>query len=212
MYICSKSHGEKIYHCQSCFYARKIKQQNRIFYHTKAEAIAKGYRACNCCAPVARKFRAEKRALIEYAKVNHINMWLEDNAVYMETGNGAWKIIKTEKSRRLILFHANRENYKWCQKKNGKIIHHYHIQKDINSQSILKYMKYIYKHDLWRASKKDEYKRMPVSTKSQRRKRKEEEERARRRAVGDVLNLIEILRVEREYQSFDTTPQFMLQS
>lgn len=206
MYICSKSHGEKIYHCQSCAYAGKIKQHNRIFYHTKTEAMAQGYRACNCCAPVARKFRAEKKALMTYAKENSINIWLEDNAIYIETGIGAWKIIETEKSRRLILFHANRENYKWCQKKNGKIIHHYHIQKDISSQTILRYMEYIYSHDLWRASKRDEYKRMPVSTKAQRKKRGEEKEKARRKAVGDVLNLIEIMRLEREYRTFDTIP------
>lgn len=200
MYIGSKSHGVKIYHCESCFYARNIKEPNKIFYHTKAEAMAKGYRACNCCAPVARKFQQEKRDLMEYVRANRMTMWLEDNAVYIETDIGAWKIIETEKNHKLILLHANSENYKWCQKKNGKIIHHYHVQKDVSSQTILRYLKYIYKHDKWRASKKDEYKRMPVAAKAQRRKRGEEKGRARRRAVGDVLNLIEILRVEREYQ------------
>lgn len=66
----------------------------------------------------------------------------------------------------------------------------------ISKRSGKKYLNYIYKHDLWRSTQIDEYRKLPKQTKKQRRHYKKEKEKADRHAVLRVLNLIE--RMQRE--------------
>ncbi len=105
----------------------------------------------------------------------------------------------TKRTKKICLYHANRENYRFCKKEKGKVIHNYHFQKDARADSIIGFLKYIKRHDDWRESIKDEYRNLPIGTKGQRKKFKEAKKRAKKRAVGKVLNMIETMRVEREY-------------
>ena len=59
MYFASKSHGEKIYHNQFCTYVYRMKEDNRVPFYTIEDAKSKGYRACNCCSFMGKKYREE---------------------------------------------------------------------------------------------------------------------------------------------------------
>ena len=200
MYFASKSHGEKIYHDQFCSYVRRMKKDNRLPFYTKEEAHEKGYRACNCCSFMGKKYRKELKSISSFAKDNHMRIWLYDNEVYIETRIAAWKILNPGKSKKLYLYHANTENFRFCKKKKGKIVRTYHAQRDVVASTILEYLNYINEHDAWRESVVDDYKKMPTYTKRQKRRFNQAKQKAQKRAVGRVFNMIEAMKVEREYQ------------
>lgn len=200
MYFASKSHGEKIYHNQFCTYVYRIKEDNRVPIYTIEDAKSKGYRACNCCSFMGKKYREELKDISSYIKDNHMRIWIDDDEVYVETRIAAWKITSPGKSKKLYLYHANTENFRFCKKAKGKIIRTYHAQRDASSNTIIGYLKYINHHDAWRETVVDEYKKMPTSTKGQRRRYNQAKQKAHKRAVGNVLNMIEAMRVEREYR------------
>lgn len=200
MYFASKSRGEKIYHNQFCTYVHRIKEDNRLPFYTIEDAKKEGYRACNCCSLMGKKYREELNDITSYAKENNMKIWLDDNEVYVETRVAAWKIISSGKSKKLFLYHANVENFCLCKKEKGKIIRTYHAQRDASSNSIVGYLKYISGHDAWRETAMDEYKKMPTYTKKQRRRYNQAKQKAHKHAVGNVLNMIEAMRVEREYK------------
>ena len=129
-----------------------------------------------------------------------MKIWLDNDEVYVETRIATWKILSSGKSKKIFLYHANAENFCFCKREKGKIIRTYHAQRDAKSSTIMGYLKYVNRHDVWRESVVDEYKKMPTSTKGQKRKYKQEKEKAHRRAVGNVLNMIEAMRTEREYR------------
>lgn len=66
--------------------------------------------------------------------------------------------------------------------------------KDSSGQSSSKYKKPTTKRKT-----KDTYKTLPTTTKRQKKKYNVEKARAKKRAIGQVLNMIEVVRVEREY-------------
>lgn len=200
MYFASKSHGEKIYHDQFCTYVYRMKKCNRIPFYTIEDAKAKGYRACNCCSFMGKKYREELKSISAFAKNNHMKIWLDDNVVYVETRIATWKISSPGKSKKLHLYHANTENFRFCKKEKGHVVRSYHSQKDAASKTIIGYLKYIKGHDIWRESVADDYKKMPKHTKNQKRRYEEAKQKAHKRAVGNVLNMIEAMRVEREYR------------
>lgn len=200
MYISTKSHGEKIFHNQFCTYAKRIKPENIIEVETTKKFRKMGYRACNCCSFMGKKYKAECEELQSYAKRNYMKIWLEDDAVYVETNIAAWKITQYSTTQNICLLHANTENYRFLAKKNGKIIHTYHMQGDIRSKTIMGYLQYIKRHDEWRTNIMNEYKSIPVSTKRQRKQNKNARINGKKKAVCNVLNMLEVLRVEREYR------------
>lgn len=200
MYISTKSHGEKIFHNQFCTYVKRIKPENIIEMETARRFRKNGYRACNCCSFMGRKYKSEYEELQSYAKKNLMKVWLEDDAVYVETSIGAWKITQYSKTQNICLLHANTENYRFLAKKNGKIIHTYHMQGDTRSKTILGYLKYIKRHDEWRTSIINEYKSLPISSKKNKKQNKDARINGKKKAVCTVLNMLEVLRVEREYK------------
>ena len=196
MYTYSTSHGEKIFHSADCTYAGRIKIKNRNYVTTKKEARERGYRMCNCCAPIARYLKKEQKEIEAFVRKHNLKLRLYDGELHVESGAAVWKIVTEEGKWGISLYHGNRERYNTLRWENGMLQHHYHKQGDITSNSILEYLKYIYKHDCWRSSQMEEYRKLPKRTRKQRKRYKEEKKRSDRSAVSRVLNLID--RMQRE--------------
>ena len=200
MFITSKNTGRKIYHTSFCTYAKRIRQENSVEHENVKNLRENGYRACNCCSPMGRRFRTEKAKLMKFAKEHQMKVWLYDNAVYMETLNGSWKVMYSCKERKMCLYHANTEIYRNCKIKDGKIQHTYHEQTGAHCTSLMGFAGYIYRHDNWRRDMLDSYKEMPHNTEKQKRKYKNEKRKSDKKKIHNVLNLIESLKIEREYR------------
>ena len=200
MYIASKTSGKKIYHTSFCNYVKRIKPDNCLEYENVKILREKGYRACNCCSPMGRRFRTEKVRLLKFAKEHQMKIWFYDNTVYMETLHGSWRVIYLGREQKMCLHHANAEIYKYCKKKDGKIQHTYHEQTNARCNSLMGFAKYVYNHDIWKRDNLERYKQMPKNTEKQRRKYKMEKQISDKKKIHNVLNLIEALKAEREYK------------
>lgn len=200
MFIGTKSHGKKIVHYVDCYQAKKIKEENVIWFHTMKEARKAGYKLCKCCCPMGKYYRKEKRKIERFALQNSMEIYLQDGALYVETPVAPWKIVVGGQKKKLFLYHGNTEVYRDCEKKDGHIIHTYHWQKRVRHNSILGYMRYIDQHDCWRSGREKAYKALPRQTKGQKKLYKQEKKKAKRLAVLRVHNLIDKMRYERELQ------------
>lgn len=199
MYIGTKSHGKKIFHHVQCTYVSRMKDKNKVFFYLQGEAREKGYRICNCCSHMGKYYRKEKSQIQQFAKKHRMKVWLYDGAVYLETEVAPWKIIVNGNRHKMFLYHGNHERYENLKKKNGLMQHHYHFQNDVKCKSILDYMNYVVRHDSWRVEIKDEYKTLPRDTKKQRELYNRKKKWARRRAIHNVHNLIDKLKLDNVY-------------
>lgn len=197
MYTYSTSHGEKIFHAAGCTYSGRIKIKNRNCFATQQEAREHGYRMCNCCAPIVRYMKKEQKEIEDFARKHGMKMHLYDGELHIESGVVPWKIVVNEGSKGISLYHGNRERYSTLEWKHGMLQHHYHRQSDITGSSILEYLNYIYKHDRWRSSQIEEYRKLPRRTKNQKKQYQKEKKKADKYAVSRVLNLIDLIQRER---------------
>lgn len=198
MYVISKH--SKIYHNNVCFYAKKINSENAKYAYKSDEFKGDGYMLCRCCSKLASQYRTEKSKISSYAVKNHIKVWLENNELFIETSVASWKLTDADNKGKFVLLHSNTESYSRLKKNNGRYIHNYHIQKKVRSNTILGYIKYIYHHDVWRDEKLDEYKTLPKGTNKQKHKYNRERQKSEKAKLRNVLNMIDMIRAEREYK------------
>jgi len=198
MYVISKY--SKIYHKDTCFYAKKINSENFKYAYKSDEFMEKGYTLCRCCSKLGSQYRSEKSEISSYAVKNHIKIWFENNELYIETIIATWKIVDADNNGVYVLYHSNTEPYFKLKKNNGRYIHNYHLQKNVRSNTILGFMKYINDHDVWRNNKLDEYKTLPQVTRKQKRKYNHEKKKSEKTKLRNVLNLIDMIQTEREYK------------
>jgi len=190
----------KIYHEQFCPYAGRIVSKNRKYFYTLDAAQNYGYHSCKFCSQTGKAYSREKYDIEDFARKHQLDIRFEDNAVYVRNGVNNWMILAANKDRKMVLLHANSRLYKNLPTKNGRIIHSYHIQDDVIRKSIMGYLNYIVRHDDWRFRQSEEYKELPKVTKKQRNKYKKEKGKADKKAIRNVLNLIEEMQAERIYK------------
>lgn len=198
MYVISNN--SKIFHNNECVHARKIKPHNRVLAYRAKEFTKQGYHMCQFCSKLGKKYRGEKNAIQTFIQDKNMKVWYENNTIYIENGFVAWKITDENNNGKMALYHSNSENYKLLKKEKGKIVHNYHHQTSANSETIIGFLKYIFKHDNWRIQKLDEYKNMPQVTKKQKFKYNLEKKKSERAKIRNVLNLLDMISAEREYK------------
>ena len=182
MFAASKHGKLKVYHVDTCSHAKQIHDDNKLLFYTEKEARAAGFVACNCCSKMARKYRKEKNAIQDICSKHNVKVQLYDGALYIDTCIESWKIVITERKQCLVLLHANKGVYRAKPKVNGRVVHEYHLQKDIRATTIAKYLKYIWKHDEWlvSGSRENQYKTMCSNTTRGRAKYKAEKKKAKK--------------------------------
>jgi len=195
MYCFSKN-SKKYYHLGDCIYVSHIKKYNRIWAYTREEVEAQGYVLCPKCSKLYKQYKQEQEFIDMFMQRTGFIVFYEDNSVYIKTNMKTWKIITSGKNQRLHLYHESNQIYSFCKKENGKIEKRYHLQNDIHSKTIERYLMYIEKHDQWRYSEESKYKQLPKNTKKQRKRYRQEKGKAKRKAVLRVLNIIEEMEFE----------------
>lgn len=142
-----KSH-RKIVHLTNCKVIRRIPIENRRTFDTVEEAFEHGYHLCNCCPAIAHRYRREKKAVDSFCKDNQLQLKLEDGAINIASPQDCWKIIVNGKNKNLFLYHKNSFEKKY--EVVPSIVPGYHSQA-CHYRSILQYLKYIIRHDEFRA-------------------------------------------------------------
>lgn len=195
MFVASKCGKQKVYHVDTCGHVKHMTEGNRILFYTEQEAKEAGFRACNCCSKMARQYRKEKKAIADICSKNNISVKLYNGELHIDTCIESWKIIITERKRCLVLLHANKGIYRLKKTENGMVVHDYHLQKNIHATTIVKYLKYILKHDDWLVSggRENHYKSIQRNSRKNRNKYNAGKKKAKRQAVLRVCNMIERL-------------------
>ena len=139
----------RIYHKQGCRYAKNIKSENFIKMEKK-DAMRNGLRPCKCCNSLRFIWHAEQNAVIKY-KDKGVECRLSGDIIYAKTAIGCWKLKYYTEEEKLRMFHFNRpaKNIDFDHPENEP----FHVQEDHEYDgSILGCLRYIRKHDDFRAA------------------------------------------------------------
>lgn len=192
MRIMSRESSSMVYHRPECRYVRKICKKNQIKMEWE-DAEWKGYRPCKCCDGAEFLYKMEKDAIENYARQFNMNIDLMDKKIYVRTDVGCWKIVYKIRDQRFILLHRNYVNGRIKIQDVEKVP--FHRQRDVpEAGSIMKYIKYIKEHDVYKQNAPKDYRDMPQDTKVQKKyyrtaKKRAEKHNAKR--VDRLFLLIE---------------------
>lgn len=192
MRMMSSESTNMVYHRPECRYARKIYKRNWVQMNWE-DAEWKGYRPCKCCDGAAFLYELELDSIECFAKKHNLDVDLKNNKIYVRTDVGCWKIVYKRSNQKFILLHRNYVN--------GRIgidevdDAPYHRQGDmVDSGSIMKYLKYIQKHDEFKQNMLADLNRMPQDTKLQKayyQSAKKREAKRNARRLDNLFRMIE---------------------
>ena len=157
LYYSANSHRKVVHHC-FCSHFRRVPKESRRSFESLEEAQAHGYRLCNCCPPVAQKYRKERKEIQKYSAAHALTCKLQDGVFHVISKHDCWRIIVNGKNNVLFLYHKNSEK-RGGKKQQSSIVPGFHSQA-YHAKTILGYLEYIVSHDEYR----DQHPFTPYST------------------------------------------------
>lgn len=201
MFFYSKKSSRKIIHTEDCFRLRNVSAENIGTFQTLEEAYAKGYRLCRNCNPVFRQYRREKSKLTEQCQKYSASFFLHDKFFCVLMPHSRWKIVPSPGARSLLLYHQN--TFEKIADMESTVPG-YHRQ-SAHRSTLLGYLDYIVQHEsyrtlhplhIWTPKKK---KQPPQKgTKRYKHEQLKAKKQAKRRAVNQVLALIDRLQMQQQ--------------
>lgn len=196
MYCYCKNSRKKIIHSIECFHVRKTEIDNIGWFESLSEAYEQGYRLCKHCNPLVKCYKREDNEIIDFCRKNGLSVRLESKYIYICSIKSKWKIA-LDKKNRLVLYHKNDFT---TNKDHLSEISGYHLQGDVLRNSIIAYLQYIVDHDYFRMVNPlyihQNKKVSPPPKKGTKRYRKSQrriEKNERKKAIKNVLDLIDSL-------------------
>lgn len=192
MRMISKESTSMVYHRAECRYARKIYKENRLQMNWE-DAEWKGYRPCKCCDSISFLYSMELDNIECFAEQHNLDIDLKNNKIYVRTDVGCWKIVYKKGNQKFILLHRNYVDGRIALDEVDNAP--YHRQGDMGEAgSIMKYLKYIQKHDAFKQNMPTDYRHMPRNTKRQKayyRSAKRKAQKCSARRLDSLFVLIE---------------------
>ncbi len=196
MFYYNKKSRKKIIHTAECFHVYNVDINDIGWFEAVADAYNKGYRFCKHCNPLIRMYNNESRQINDYCRENGLSYNLGNKSIVIYSIDSMWQIT-LDKNSRIILYHKN--DFK-TNKDHLSEINGYHLQGDAKKDSILDYLKYIVEHDFYRMhnpifiNKKKKASPPPKKgTKRYKSELKKIEKYERKKAIKNVVNLIDSL-------------------
>lgn len=197
MYYYSKKSRKKIIHTQACFHIASTGLDDIGWFETLPEAYENGYRLCKHCSPLAKHYRKENREILDFCSKNGLSVHLGNRSIAVTSPRSMWKIaIGSDKE--IILYHKNTFE---TERDHLSEIKGYHLQRDVSKDSVVAYLEYIVEHDFFRILNpihNKPKKEVPPPRKGTRRYKREQrriEKCAKKRAIRNVLSIIESLHI-----------------
>lgn len=191
MYYYIKGTSSKVVHLSDCRHVHNLEIDRLVAFENVVQAEEYGYRVCKHCSGLKPYLKLEKKQIEKLCKESGISFHNRGSHFHIDTIIGEWIIIFDEKHQRLALFHKNAyDRGTYC------LIPDYHSQ-NFYANSMNKMLAYIIKHDDYRQkcpvhiSKKK--KNHPKGSHGWNAAQKREKQRNKRKAIRNVLTLIENL-------------------
>lgn len=183
----------RIYHRCDCFYAKRITAERYIKKNT--EDTERYRMTCKYCSGFIGEMRCRKLEVNKFAEKLGISLTIDssNNAVYITTHSGFWKIFASNFDGKTILLHRNTfaSEMSYEELKEGD----FHRQKDVKAgEDIKKIMVYISRHDKAKETIKIDYRLLPRNTHQQRKyydRAKKKANRVDHKRINDLFSLIE---------------------
>lgn len=185
--------GQKIiYHRQNCMYVEKMKPQNRMVLSQKT---VKKQRFCSClyCGGLKGELRTNPQFSAwekEYGiAIDYIE---KNNALYVRTKIGCWKLWPDEETDKYLLFHRNMYNKDMTLAE--ACYGAYHRQRDVKPMASLhQLINYIVAHDRAKVIIMDNYRKLPRTTAKQKKYYRQTENKIKRRERKQAQQRIDYL-------------------
>ncbi len=156
------------------------------------DAEWKGYRPCKCCDGGKFLYGLEEGDIECFAEKYNLNVDLVDQIVYVRTDVGCWKIVYKISRQKFILLHRNYVNGRISLEEVENAP--YHRQTDMSEAgTIMKYLKYIQKHDEFKMNMPADYHKMPQDTRRQKAYYRAAQKRAERKSARRLDNLFALI-------------------
>ena len=155
MVFYSEKSRQKVFHLSHCKIIRRISKENRKQFATPEMAREAGYRLCDWCSPVGARVRKEKQAIDAFCRENGSVCCLKDDRFHIRMPHSQWIVSASGKGHKLFLYHKN--TYK-KPKMPPSEIPGYHAQA-VRRDTVMEYLNYIARHDVFRQKKTAEKKR-----------------------------------------------------
>ncbi len=190
----SRNSRRRILHSPGCRYIKNVETGSVGAFETLSEAYGQGYRLCRCCSSLRRQYRKELAELMDFSRKNALCFCIGDRALQLNTPGSKWRMVPVGDGRGFRLYHKNSLH---PADSDGSPIPGYHLQRVLRS-SIIGYCKYIVAHDSYRMANPLHIPPQPSppprkGTKRYRKQQKKQKRLAKRRAVANVLSMIDQL-------------------
>lgn len=144
MFVSSSKSKNHIVHNESCCYAERIKNENKIAYASLNGLLMENMCFCKHCSLPVKIYNEEKEQIQNFICDNDILLKFDDFGLNVTTPYGKWRICRLNNNC-LSLYHKNTR----ITRNRKSEIQGYHNQ-NFNSDSVEKILEYIYSHDMYR--------------------------------------------------------------
>lgn len=192
MYYYFKDSNEKILHLPHCYHLNQAKKKRISAFESITRAEEKGYRICKHCFGLKPYIKDEKENIDKICKDAGISCRYSLSVLDINTIYGQWKLYYNHVCDRLELYHANT-----FETGETSLFPNYHLQKT-DYATITEHLNYIIQHDEYR-HKNPLYIRQGTPKKPQKGTRawhkmeQKNKQREKRKAIYNVLTLIDSL-------------------
>lgn len=136
-----------------------------------------------------KPYRMQAFQMEQYAREKDIQMEFDEENMYVLTDMAAWKITYGYRKDCYKLWHCPFNGEKMTMEEAKEA--YYHRQMDVSSgYTPYRYLQYIVKHDAAKKISRNDYRKLPQSTKQQKKYYRQAQKKERRKSIDRVLNLL----------------------
>ena len=148
MFYSSRNSKNKVFHYQTCQYAKRLSPERRIAFYTINEAKAAGYSHCSCCSVIGRQYRRCRKDVMSFCAEHGFIHFFHDGELYVISADDtAWRICcDLKKGKKKVLLHESKDHVLYERRGKPYTERKYHVQ-NTKSTDIMGYLVYILGHD-----------------------------------------------------------------
>ena len=159
MFYSSRYSRKHVFHYADCRYSKRTKEENKISFRSFGEAINAGCVPCAYCNLINRQYEADQKAIDAFCEEFQFKHFLHKGELFIISADDtAWRICSSrDNGKGKILFHESKYGVSYDRRLMPYIDREYHIQRTPIT-SLMGYLVYIQKHDIFEKERKEKQK------------------------------------------------------
>ena len=194
MFYYNKKSSWKVIHTKECFRICNQDINDIGWFETLDEAYANGYRLCKNCSILKKEYKRQSEKIEEFCRKKRMGIFVHDKFIAISSPYGEWKLVPSRQGGHIVLYHMN----EFKNEKKPTRVPGFHKQHTF-FDDIMGYLRYIEDHDFYRMvnplyiKPNKPKKTPPKGSRAYKNMQKKAAHIANKRAIANVLNIIESL-------------------